>query len=73
MKLSDLQTGEYGIIDEIPEGALALKLFEMGCLPGEKVYIKFKAPWGDPIAIKVSGCTLSMRAEDAGQVTVHRI
>lgn len=70
MKLSDLHTGEYGIVENIPEGALALKLYEMGCIPGEKIYMKFKAPWGDPVAVKVSGCTISLRKADAMKIEI---
>ena len=40
---------------------LSRKFIEMGCLPGEKIKLCNIAPFGDPIAIEVSGYVLSLR------------
>ena len=42
----------------------------MGCIPGEKIKLVTIAPFGDPIAIEVSGYLLSMRKEEASTVVV---
>lgn len=68
MKLSDLRPGESGVIKEFSDLELSIKLLEMGCLPGETVLLERIAPFGDPIAIKVSGYQLSLRKEDASTV-----
>ncbi|MFB5945227.1 FeoA family protein [Albibacterium profundi] len=68
MKLSDLKIGERGIIKEITDLSLSIKLMEMGCLPGEPVLLERIAPLGDPIAIKVSGYQLSLRKSEASKV-----
>ncbi len=68
MKLSDLRPGESGIIQEFSDLELSVKLLEMGCIPGETVLLERIAPFGDPIAIKVSGYQLSLRKEDASTV-----
>jgi ferrous iron transport protein A len=43
----------------------------MGCLPGTEVILTHHAPFGDPIAIKVSGYTLSMRREEAATILLN--
>ena len=61
------------IIDSFSDKELALKLMEMGCLPGEKIHIERKAPLGDPIAISISGYVLSMRKAEAETILVNEI
>jgi ferrous iron transport protein A len=71
VKLVDLEKGQEGVIDSFSDNELSLKLMEMGCLPGEKIYIERKAPLGDPIAISISGYSLSMRSEEAKTILVN--
>ena len=71
--LSELKLGTKAIIDSFSDKELALKLMEMGCLPGEKIYIERKAPLGDPIAISISGYVLSMRKSEAETILVNEI
>ena len=42
----------------------------MGCLPGEKIKLCNIAPFGDPIAIEVSGYVLSLRKQEAATIVV---
>lgn len=70
MKLSQLSKGQSAIIEAFTDEEVSLKLMEMGCLPGETVEIAQIAPFGDPIAITVSGYKLSMRKQDAATVVV---
>ena len=70
MTLSDLSAGQCAIIKSFSDERLSLKLLEMGCLPGEKIRIENIAPLGDPIAISVSGYTLSMRKKEAATVVI---
>jgi len=69
--LDQLKPGESGVIKEFTQRDLALKLIEMGCLPGEKIKITKIAPLGDPIAIEVSGYELSMRKQEASAVLLE--
>ncbi len=69
--LDQLKPGEYGVIKEFTQRDLALKLIEMGCLPGEKIKLTKIAPLGDPIAIEVSGYELSMRKQEASAVMLE--
>ncbi len=70
MFLSSLKSGQSGRIVRILEGDHELKLYEMGCLPGKNVIVKFKAPFGDPICIEVSGYDLAIRRSAAKQIEI---
>lgn len=69
--LDQLKPGECAVIKEFTQLDLALKLIEMGCLPGEKITLTKIAPLGDPIAIEVSGYELSMRRQEAAAVLLE--
>ena len=68
--IADLKKGERGIIVNFTDDELSLKLLEMGCLPGTQVTMTHIAPFGDPIAVKVSGYVLSMRKDEAATVVI---
>ena len=69
--LDKLRIGQSGIVKELTRKDLALKLVEMGCYPGEKITLTKIAPFGDPIAIEVSGYELSMRKDEASTVVLE--
>ena len=71
MKLSDLKAGEKGLIKGFESSDLELKLMEMGCIPGEIVVVEQVAPLGDPISIRVSGYSLSLRKNEANQILLE--
>ncbi len=71
--LSELKKGQTGIIDSFTDYELSLKLLEMGCIPGELIELIRIAPFGDPIAISVSGYMLSMRKEEAATIRVRLV
>lgn len=71
MKLSELKTGESGRIKGFQSSELELKLMEMGCIPGELVIVEKVAPLGDPISIRVSGYSLSLRMDEANQILLE--
>lgn len=73
VKLSSLKKGDECIIQSFTNEDLELKLMEMGCLPGEKIIIDRLAPLGDPMAISVSGYTLSIRLDEAGAIMVNQL
>ena len=50
-----------------------LKLMEMGCVPGEDILLEQIAPFGDPISVKVSGYSLSLRLNEAEDIEVEII
>ena len=68
--LDTLKLGQSATIQEFTDDFLSLKFIEMGCLPGEKVKLTNIAPFGDPIAIEVSGYLLSLRKQEAATIIV---
>jgi ferrous iron transport protein A len=73
MKLSDLKPGQEAIISEFDSNEILIKLMEMGCVPGERIYLEQVAPLGDPISIKISGYSLSLRLNEAEHIRVQLI
>ncbi len=66
--IADLRKGETAVISRIIDNDLALKLLEMGCLPGEPVVLQHVAPLGDPVCIRISGYSLSLRKREAASI-----
>lgn len=73
INLSDLKLGQKGIIESFTDYELSLKLLEMGCIPGEIIEVIRVAPFGDPIAISISGYILSIRKNEAATVKIKSI
>jgi ferrous iron transport protein A len=69
-RLSDLEPGQKAIIHSFENDEIFLKLMEMGCVPGEEIFVEMSAPLGDPISVKVAGYQLSLRLEEANSILV---
>jgi ferrous iron transport protein A len=69
MKLSELGVGQKALILQAAV-ELPVKLFEMGCLPGEEVELVFSAPFRDPLCFRVQGTLVSMRRELAELIPI---
>ncbi|MGH2553601.1 MAG: FeoA family protein, partial [Chitinophagaceae bacterium] len=67
-RLSELKPGQNGIIKEFKTNELLLKLMEMGCVPGEKIFVEKIAPMGDPISVVIAGYHLSLRLSEADHI-----
>ena len=66
MTLDQLPVGETAEIAAVGgEGALRLRLLDMGLIPRTKVTVQKIAPMGDPMEIRVRGYELTLRLEDA--------
>ena len=71
MTIDDLRVGQSGAIDRVGgEGPLRLRFLDMGLIPGTHVTLQKIAPMGDPIQIQVRGYELTIRREDARQITL---
>jgi ferrous iron transport protein A len=53
------------------EGALRLRLLDMGLIPGTEVTVQKTAPLGDPLEISVRGYQLTIRKDDARLLSVR--
>ena len=69
MTMADLKIGQSGVISTVGgEGALRLRLLDMGLIPGTCVKLEKVAPMGDPVQIQVRGYELTLRLEDAEKI-----
>ncbi|MCU0398204.1 MAG: ferrous iron transport protein A [Cyclobacteriaceae bacterium] len=68
--VAQMKPGEVAIISDLLDEFVAVKLMEMGCLPGATIRFNFRAPLGDPICITVSGYELSLRIEEASTISI---
>ena len=69
--VKDLQLGESGTICCLQDPEMALKLLEMGCIPGTQVRLNSRAPLGCPITLVVGDTadyTLSLRISEAATI-----
>ena len=73
MTLNDLKIGQSGIITAVGgEGALRLRLLDMGLIPKTRGRVQKVAPMGDPIQIQVRGYELTIRREDAQRIEIRK-
>lgn len=69
--LNKLSPGESGTIEKVGgQGELRLRLLDMGLIPRTRVTLQKVAPMGDPIEIQIRGYELTLRADDAKNITV---
>lgn len=73
MTLNKLPIGETAVITKVGgEGALRLRLLDMGLIPNTKISIRKIAPLGDPIEINIRGYELTLRIDDAKNIEVNK-
>lgn len=71
MKLSDLKTGETGVIVKVTgHGGFRKRIVEMGFISGKKVEVLLNAPLKDPVKYKVMGYEVSLRRSEADMIEV---
>ena len=71
MKLSELKTGEKGVIVKVlGHGGFRKRIIEMGFVKGKTVEVLMNAPLQDPVKYKVMGYEVSLRHQEAEQIEV---
>lgn len=71
MKLSELKTGEKGIIVKVlGHGGFRKRIVEMGFIKGKKVEVLLNAPLQDPVKYKIMGYEVSLRHSEADLIEV---
>ena len=53
------------------EGAVKMRIMDMGITKGVEIYVRKVAPLGDPVEVTVRGYELSLRKADAEMVEVE--
>ncbi len=70
--LNELKEQDIAVIENV-EGtdSVAMRLMEMGIIPGEEIEMIGRAPLGDPLEFRISGYQLSLRKSEAARVSVR--
>lgn len=70
--LDEFKIGETGVIKQVlGEGRVRRRLFDMGVTPGAVVYVRKKAPLGDPVEITIREYELTLRKNEAVLVVME--
>lgn len=67
----DLIPGQRAIVSSFSDAKLAVFLAERGVVAGEMLCVERVAPFGDPIAIRVSDHLLCLRKTEASTILVQ--
>lgn len=71
MKLSELKTGEKGVIVKVlGHGGFRKRIVEMGFIKGKIVEVLLNAPLQDPVKYKVMGYEVSLRHDEAEMIEI---
>ena len=74
MTLDELPIGSSCKVARVGgEGKIKRRLFDMGVTPGAEIFLRKKAPLGDPLEITLRGYELSVRKSEAAWVEVDQI
>lgn len=70
-RLSEISVGQSATVVRLGNSrVVALRLLELGLLPGTEVRVLRRAPMGDPIELRLRDYSLSIRQEEARQIEV---
>ncbi|MGE4548631.1 MAG: ferrous iron transport protein A [Intestinibacillus sp.] len=70
--LNTLKPGESGIVESITaEGAMKRHFLDMGITKGVTITMERIAPFGDPVAVRLRGYSLSLRREEARKICLR--
>ena len=71
MRLSELKTGEKGVIVKVlGHGGFRKRIVEMGFVKGKTVEVLLNAPLRDPVKYKIMGYEISLRHQEAEMIEV---
>ena len=71
MRLSELKTGEKGVIVKVlGHGGFRKRIVEMGFIRGKIVTVLLNAPLQDPVKYKIMGYEISLRHSEAAMIEI---
>jgi Fe2+ transport system protein FeoA len=74
MLLSEMKENQTARIVHVGgSGALRRRILEMGILKGSEIYVEKYAPLKDPMELIVKRYHISLRVEEAAQITVDDV
>lgn len=70
--LNKFSIGESGTVVKVEgERKVKRRLYDMGITNGAEIYLRKKAPLGDPIEVSVRSYELSLRNSEASLITLE--
>ena len=74
MRLSELRTGEQGVIVKVTgHGGFRKRIVEMGFIRGKTVTVLLNAPLRDPVKYEIMGYEVSLRHTEAAMIEVMSV
>lgn len=72
--LRSMLINESGTITTVTEsGELGRRIRDMGLVPGAQITVVGRAPLKDPVALRLKGCTLTLRNSEADLIMVETL
>ncbi|MDD2421755.1 MAG: FeoA family protein [Heliobacteriaceae bacterium] len=70
--LKAIPNGAFAYVTKVNTAGLTRRrLLDLGLVPGTRVEVVRRSPMGDPIAVKIRGAIIALRAEESGLVMVR--
>lgn len=70
--LDTFSIGEKGVVVNVSgERKIRRRMFDMGITPGTEIFLRKKAPLGDPLEVTLRGYELTLRKSEAVLVTME--
>ncbi len=72
--LRSMLINESGTITTVTaSGELGRRIRDMGLVPGAQITVVGRAPLKDPVALRLKGCTLTLRNSEADLIMVETL
>jgi Fe2+ transport system protein FeoA len=72
MRLSEMKEGQTATVVHVGGNSmLRRRVLEMGIIKGAELYVEKYAPLKDPLELIVKGFHISLRVEEAAQISVE--
>jgi Fe2+ transport system protein FeoA len=71
--VADLKQGESAFVSLLDENAYTCKLLNLGLLPRARVTMVRESPFGGACYIRLEGCQLAMRWEEAKTIYIEEV
>ena len=69
VSLRRMKVGQLGVVKSVAaQGELGRRIRDMGLIPGARLRVMGRAPLRDPVALRLSGFTLTLRNSEADYI-----
>ncbi len=72
LNLAEIEIGSQVTVKSVGGGRrFRMRLLELGLVPGVEICVRKVAPLGDPLEIRIRGCSLSIRKQEAAAIEIN--